>query len=91
MVKQNNSNRFRDSASRLIISTEVIKGLEQLNLTSDPRAKKLIDDLTIFVNDTTSRQFDGNLEFIDKGFSIEYCLPGRRIISHFVRTKRLNT
>ena len=82
-------NPHRDATKRTEIHNEVIQGLTSLKLHDDPRAAKLITELTIFLNDTTGRQFDGNIEFIDRGFSIEYCLPGRRIIQHFVRTRQL--
>jgi hypothetical protein len=51
--------------------------------------KPLLAALDMFVTSCNARQFDGTIFFQDAGFKIEYMLPGRRILQHYVRTTRL--
>ena len=79
-------NKYRSAEQRKLIQEEVMDGLDRLQVIDDDKIKPLTTALIQFVQECSGRQFDGQIDMGD--YNIVYCLPGRRIIQHFVRTER---
>lgn len=78
-------NKFRTFEQRQLIQQETLDGLEQLQVLDSVKTEPLRNDLNLFLKDTSGRKFDGSLDMGD--YEIIYCLPGRRMLRHFVHTK----
>ena len=78
--------KYRDSKERGKIAADVYRAWADLRIpeTSTARAA-LIDDLNKFITHTDGYVFAGFIAVPELGRQLEYVLPGRRIMRHFVR------
>jgi hypothetical protein len=86
--------KFRDAPERERIRGEVLDKLQQLGLAARPAVAPLLAALDEFVARAGSRKDRGAAragrvelpeEDVGPGRAIEYMLPGRRVLRHFVR------
>ena len=82
--------KFKSQIERASIKADVYEGLVKMQILDHPAVKPLLDALELFATLSNARQFDGTIFFNKEGFKIEYMLPGRRVLRHFVRTMRLD-
>ena len=83
--------RMRNRDEREVIRQTVLESLTLARIDDKPGAEKLIGILADFVACAdTARQFDGCIEVPEVGAKIEYMLPGRRLLRHYVRLAKMD-
>lgn len=89
MTIKNIQRRFRSREERDAIRDETHEALANVGLH---RTSHMIGISTIYqlldefvVAEGSGRQIDGSINLPDIGARIEYMLPGKRIVRHFVR------
>lgn len=82
--------RIRNKEEREEIRNSTLDGFVRMQIEDHVNIIKLIAILDEFVAcDGSARQFDGNFEIPERSIIIEYMLPGKRIIPHYVRVSTI--
>ena len=76
--------KHRNMEERTAICEEVYSKLQQLLLTGDEQ-KEIEDVLKTFLAQTGGQTLQGVIDLKSIGCQIEYVLPGRRVLPHFMR------
>ena len=80
--------KFRSAEEREAIVKETMENFGRLQIDEDhPAAQELRAALSKFAADTGGGTVSGRIEVPDFHCTIEYFLPGRRILRQFVRVK----